>query len=188
MAEGKIGSTAKQVTLFLLAVVIIIMAVVYFAGRSGMQRTKIIREGDQAPEFSLPATDGREITLSGLHGKVVMVHFWATWCPPCVEEMPTIEGVYRTFTGKDFELLAVSVDEGGLATVNAFLAKNNLKLPVLLNPDASVARGYGTFKFPETFLVDRQGIVRLKAIGARDWMAEPNQRIIRQLIEAPGRS
>lgn len=164
------------------------MAVVYLAGRSGVQRTKIINEGDQAPDFSLLATDGREVALSSLKGKVVMVHFWATWCPPCVEEMPTLEGLYRTFTGADFELLAVSVDDGGLATVKSFLASNNLKLPVLLNPDASVARRYGTFKFPESYLIDRQGVVRLKAVGARDWMAEPNVRIIRQLIETPGRT
>ncbi len=146
------------------------------------RQPKLIHTGDAAPDFRLPALDGRSVSLSELRGKVVMIHFWATWCPPCVEEMPSIDRLSRSFVGQDFEVLAVSVDEGGEAVVKAFLQRNGLALPVLLNADRSVAGSYGTFKFPETYLVDRSGIVRHKVIGATNWDDPEAVRMIRDLL------
>jgi peroxiredoxin len=168
-----------------LVVIIVVLAAVgalFFFGQNSGQRTKIIREGDRAPEFSIPSLDGKPVSLSSFRGKAVMVHFWATWCPPCVEELPTLERLYRGNFGRDLEILAVSVDEGGAAAVVPFMQKNRFALPILLNPDQSVSRAYGTFKFPETYLVDREGVVRKKVIGAVDWMSPAAQEIIQALV------
>jgi len=168
-----------------LVVIIVVLAAVgalFFFGQNSGQRVRIIQEGDRAPEFQLPSLDGRTVNLSSYRGKVVMVHFWATWCPPCVEEIPTLERLYRAYFGRGLEILAVSVDEGGAGAVGQFMQKNRFALPVLLNSDQSVSRAYGTFKFPETYLVDREGVVRRKIIGAADWMSPAAQEIIQALI------
>jgi peroxiredoxin len=169
-----------------LIVVISVLAVVgalFLFGQNGGERSKIVQEGDRAPEFQLPSLDGRTVNLSSYRGKVVMVHFWATWCPPCVEEIPTLERLYHAFSGRDLEILAVSVDEGGADAVGRFMQKNHFALPVLLNIDQSVSRAYGTFKFPETYLIDRDGIVNRKIIGPADWMSPEAQQVIQAMLE-----
>jgi peroxiredoxin len=173
----------KKAALFIIIAFLLVVGVMFFSARNAGQRVKIVREGDRAPEFRLTSLDGRSVALSDERGKVVLVHFWATWCPPCVEEMPAIERLYRAFIGKDFDVLAVSVDEGGAQAVGAFMKDNGLSLPVLLNPDRSVASLYGTFKFPETYVIDREGVVRFKAIGARDWSHPENMRAIQAMID-----
>ena len=155
----------------------------FFLAKEGPRGAKIIREGDQAPEFRLSTVDGKQISLSDFRGKIVMVHFWATWCPPCVEEIPTLERVYRSFLGKDFELLAVNVDEGGAEAVTSFMQRNRLTLHVLLNPGGSVAKSYGTFKLPETYILDRNGIVRYKVIGPANWSVPENLKAIGNMID-----
>lgn len=181
--RGKITVRWKEWTLLTILVVFVALVVVFSVARQGgHEGAKIIGAGDRAPEFRLPAPDGRLVSLSDHRGKVVMVHFWATWCPPCVEEMPTLDALYRSLQGKDFEVLAVSVDERGVDAVVPFLSKNRLGLPALLDPRRSIASLYGTYKFPETYLVDREGIVRHKVIGARDWSVPANVNIVRELI------
>jgi len=173
----------KKTALVVVIAALAVVGALFFLGQNGGQRTRIIREGDRAPEFRLSSLDGRAVDLSSHRGKVVMVHFWATWCPPCVEELPTLERLYRSSFGKDLEILAVSVDEGGAGAVVPFMQKNRFALPILLNPDQSVSRTYGTFKFPETYLVDREGIVRKKVIGAADWMSPAAQQAIQAMLE-----
>jgi len=168
------------------AVAVLIAAVglflLYLFAKEGPQAVKIVHEGDRAPAFHLQALDGRTVSLADYRGKIVMVHFWATWCPPCVEEMPMLEQLYRSLGAADFEILAVSVDEGGARAVAEFMQRNGLNLPVLLDPRRSVAGLYGTFKFPETYVVDRQGVVTYKAIGPRDWTDPATMNAIRALI------
>ena len=173
----------KKAVLIGIIAVLAAIGFLFFYGQNSGQRVKIIREGDRAPEFRLLSLDGKSISMSSYRGKVVMVHFWATWCPPCVEELPTLERLYRSSFGKDLEILAVSVDEGGAGAVGQFMQKNRFALPVLLNPDQSVSRRYGTLKFPETYLIDREGIVRRKVIGAADWMSPEAQKAIQAILE-----
>ncbi len=144
---------------------------------------KVIVAGDQAPEFQGTLLDGRKIGLSDLRGKVVMVHFWATWCPPCVEEMPALDRMYRHFQNKDFELIAVNVDEGVSDAVPAFLKNNKITIPVLLDARKKISGLYGTYKLPETYIVDRKGIVRYKVIGPRNWEKNENIRIIQSALD-----
>jgi peroxiredoxin len=173
----------KRNVLLIIITLLAVIGALFFFGQSGGQRVKIVREGDRAPEFSLPSLDGRSVSLSSCRGKVVMVHFWATWCPPCVDEIPTLERLHRAYFGKDLEILAVSVDEGGAGAVGRFMQKNRFALPVLLNSDQSVSRAYGTVKFPETYLIDREGIVRQKVIGAVDWTSPAALQVIQAMLD-----
>jgi peroxiredoxin len=180
---AKSGSTKKIAFL----AVIIILTALFIAGYLVMDRqpgNKIIASGDLAPEFRLQKSDSGSVSLADLRGKVVMVHFWATWCPPCVEELPTLDRLHNSTLGKDFEMLAVSVDEGGAGAVVPFIQKNGLNLPVLFDPGGVVARLYGTYKFPETYILDRAGVVRYKAIGPRNWTDPANIQALRNVIEA----
>ena len=129
---------------------------------------KIIGIGDHAPEVRLQSVDGKAVSLADYRGKVVLVHFWATWCPPCVEEIPTLERFYRQVSGTDIEVLAISVDDSA-EMLKAFLEKNKVHFPVLRDPDRSMAGSYGTLKFPETYVIGRDGVVRYKVIGPVDW-------------------
>lgn len=173
----------KKNALIIIIVLLAIVGGLFFFGQNGGRRSTIIREGDVAPDFSLTSLQGKPVSLSSFRGRVVMVHFWATWCPPCVEEMPTLESLARTFADRDFDILAVSVDEGGEVAVAPFMKKNRLSLPVLLNPDHSAATLYGTFKFPETYLVDREGLVVKKLIGPVDWTHPDAQQFIREMLD-----
>jgi peroxiredoxin len=185
-----VASGSKKKIAFL--VVLVVLIALFIAGLFVMERpsdttgnttgTKAIAGGDRAPEFRLKTLNGGSVSLADLRGKVVMVHFWATWCPPCVEEIPTLDKLYRQLMGKDFMMLAVSEDEDG-AAVASFLQQNRLNLPVLLDTGSDVARLYGTYKLPETYIVDRQGVVRYKAIGPRDWTDPASLQILQGFIE-----
>jgi peroxiredoxin len=179
-----VNSAAKKKVVVVVLIAVVGLLLLSLLTREGSRGTKIIHEGDRAPEFRLQAMDGRTVSLADFRGKVVMVHFWATWCPPCVEEMPMLEQLYRSTRSTDFEILAVSVDEGGADAVAEFVQRNGLSLPVLLDSRRSVAGLYGTFKFPETYIVDRRGIVGYKVIGPSDWTAPANMDVIRGLIRS----
>jgi peroxiredoxin len=142
---------------------------------------KIIGVGDRAPEVRLQSVDGKTMSLADYRGKVVLVHFWATWCPPCVEEVPTLERFYQQVFGTDIEVLAISVDESD-EVLKAFLDKNKVHFPVLRDPGRSAAGSYGTLKFPETYVVGRDGMVRYKVIGPMDWSMRTNMEIVRSLL------
>jgi len=114
--------------------------------------------------------DQSKITLSQFRGQVVVLNFWATWCPPCVEEMPSLVEMQRRFKAKGVTVLAVSVDVDESA-YRQFVKDHNVDLLTVRDPDQKSSALYGTFKFPETYIVDRDGVIRRKFIGAVDWTA-----------------
>jgi peroxiredoxin len=120
-----------------------------------------------APDFQLPDATGNKISLSQQRGHPVMVNFWATWCPPCVEEVPSLEDMARTLDGTDMRMLAVSVDDDWNA-IRRFFVKGS-KIGVLLDTSHEVPKTFGTEKFPETYFVDAQGNVRYYFINKRNW-------------------
>lgn len=122
--------------------------------------------GKPAPDFTLADSKGRQWSLSSLRGRPVLLNFWATWCPPCVDEMPSMEELGR-IAGDRAVILAVSVDEDW-DTVKRFFP-GGTRLSVLLDANKDVAKRYGTEKFPETFLIDSQGVVRQYFISKRKW-------------------
>jgi peroxiredoxin len=124
-----------------------------------------------APDFAVPDLEGRVVRLSALRGKVVLVNLWTTWCPPCREEMPSMQRLYGRLKDRDFELLAVSQDEDGKRVVEPFARELALSFPVLVDPAHQVGDRYGVWGYPESFVVDRNGYIVERVIGPRDWAA-----------------
>jgi cytochrome c biogenesis protein CcmG, thiol:disulfide interchange protein DsbE len=125
----------------------------------------------QAPDLQLLDGDGKRHSLAAHRGKVVLLHFWATWCPPCVEELPSLARLQRQLPAKDFTLLTVSVDEDE-EKLRQFLRRHAAtigSLRVLRDPTKQTAASYGSSKFPETFIIDREGVARHKLVYKRDW-------------------
>ena len=132
--------------------------------------------GDTAPrigkplaDFTLPDMRGHAVQLAALRGKVVFVNVWATWCPPCIEEMPTIQQLYERLHGRGLEVLAVSLDALGAQVVEPFMQSRRLSFPTLLDTKNLVQRLYRTTGVPESFIVDKRGILVDKVVGPRDW-------------------
>jgi len=125
------------------------------------------RIGTAAPDFTVQDSQNK-VTLSQFHGQVVVLNFWATWCAPCVEEIPSLVEMQRRMKAKGVTVLAVSVDvdEGAY---KQFVKDHNVNLMTVRDPSGKSNGLYGTFKFPETYVIDRNGVMRRKFIGAVDW-------------------
>lgn len=144
----------------------------------------IVKLGEPAPNFQLRDMNGRLVSLSDLQGKVILLNFWATWCGPCRVEMPAMERLYRTYSRKDFEILAVSTDPQGAAVTRPFQQEIGLTFPILHDADYRVGLAYGARTLPMTFMVDRQGIVRQLIFGARDWEAPEAHQLVELLMKS----
>lgn len=125
------------------------------------------RIGTAAPDFTVQDAD-RTVTLRDLHGKVVVLNFWATWCAPCVEEMPSLVQLQQRFKDKGLSVVGVSIDVDGDA-YRKFLKDYKIDFVTVRDPDQKTSSLYGTFKWPETYIIDRDGIVRRKFIGPVEW-------------------
>jgi peroxiredoxin len=124
--------------------------------------------GDTAPDFTLPALNSGSLSLRHYRRQVLVLNFWATWCPPCIEEAPELEKFAEQTRTLGVTVLGVSVDQDP-AALQKFIAQAHLSFPVARDPQQVVAGRYGTFKFPETYILDRDGRVAEKIIGATDW-------------------
>ncbi len=145
--------------------------------------TPLLGKGVSAPNFSLPGFEGKKVSLTDFKGKVVLLNIWATWCAPCVAEMPSMEKLYQELKGEDFELLAISVDESGAEAVKPFMDKHKLGFPVLLDTMGEIKNLYQATGIPESFIIDKDGIIVEKIIGPRDWAASGAIRYFRNIIQ-----
>jgi len=154
-----------------LAIIIVLFVLAGFAGYiySNLPTTTSVVIGDVAPDFTLEDTKGNQVSLSGLRGKVVLVNFWATWCPPCIEEMPSMERLNEAMADEDFVLLAINTEKNGRSLVPAFLNKTPYNFPILYDDKGDVQKKYGVYKFPESFIIRKDGTVDQKIIGPLDW-------------------
>ncbi|MBI3753715.1 MAG: TlpA family protein disulfide reductase [Deltaproteobacteria bacterium] len=136
-----------------------------------------------APDFTLNTLDGKKVSLKDFRGKVVFLNFWATWCPPCTFEMPSIESLHRKFKDKGLVVVAVNSEEGA-KKVNNFIKKKGYTFLVLLDTDGSVANdSYKAIGFPTTYLIDRRGLAIGKAEGAREWDSKESFRLIEEILK-----
>jgi peroxiredoxin len=129
---------------------------------------KKLEENDAAIEhadFTLTDLEGKTWTLQSLHGKVVLVNFWATWCPPCRKEMPDLDALYRKFKDQGLVVLAISDEE--IAKVKPFLAARNLGFPILLDPGRKINELFRIDGIPKTFIYDREGKLAAQSIDMR---------------------
>ena len=146
-----------------------------------------IESGILAPDFTFPGLDGKMVSLSDYKGKVVLVNIWATWCPPCVREMPSMEKLYAKFNNDGFTILAIDMMEEA-DSVRAFKEEYKLNFPILLDFDGSVAQFYNVMSIPTTYIVDQEGYIIGSAIGTRDWASEIAFMLINQLLEVSPKS
>jgi peroxiredoxin len=168
-----------------LAVVAASKLVQHFGGKAARAASAI--DADEMPavgalDFSLPTRDGKKVDLSAYRGKVVLLNFWATWCPPCREEEPSLRKLSESVDPSSFAVVAVSVDEGGWPEIDKFFGRNAPPYAVVLDEGARISQRYGTSRFPESYLIDQNGTMRLKFIGARNW-TDPN---VFTLLESMG--
>jgi peroxiredoxin len=165
-----------------IALLLVVLGAV--AGLQYMQRAP--RTGYAAPDFTLPDLDGKMHRLSDFRGRVVFLNLWATWCPPCRMEMPSMQALYKRLQNRDFVMLAVAEDEGGAAAVRPFVREVGLTFTVLLDPEGTVSPRYGATGYPETFIIDRNGQVVNHTIGPAEWDSEQMVAFFNQLLAAPG--
>jgi cytochrome c biogenesis protein CcmG/thiol:disulfide interchange protein DsbE len=141
--------------------------------------------GQPVADFSLPNLQGRTISLSSLKGKVVFLNVWATWCQPCIDEMPTIQRLHDQLQPRGLEVLTVSLDPLGAQIVAPFVKKYDLSFPVLLDVKSQVQKLYGTTGVPESFIIDKAGRLVEKVVGPRDWSHPSMLSMFERLMAAP---
>lgn len=150
------------------ALVIVALVLGFFAWRqvqaSAEERPEV---GFTAPNFDLAGLDGKKVALANFRGRPVFLNFWATWCPPCRDEMPGMQELFTVY-GKDIVFLTVNmtVSERGVDSVQEFLRENGFTMPVVLDKSGDAAAKYLVRAIPTSFFVDRKGIIREKVVGA----------------------
>lgn len=160
----------------------------------GRENYRPVTTGSDAPDFAYSSLDGGTVSLSDFRGdKVVLVNVWATWCGPCVVEMPSMQRLYESLGDENFEILAVSVDApfgqmdvGGRpgGDLRRFTDDLGLTFPILHDPDGSIQRLYQTTGVPESFIVGRDGVIYKKVAGPTEWDAAVNEDLVRRLLAA----
>lgn len=146
---------------------------------------KLVPSEEPVPVSEAEFTDpeGGAHSLADYRGKVVLLNFWATWCAPCREEMPSLDALQAEMGGEDFQVVAVATGRNDPANIDRFYAETGLRnLPVLLDPRQQLARGMGVLGLPVTVLIDRDGNEVARLLGEADWSSGPAQEVIRQLL------
>jgi len=151
---------------------------------SGSAKNQKMEIGKTAPDFVLQDSSGKVWQLSKLKGKVVFVNFWATWCKPCRDEMPSIEALNKAMAGKPFQMLTIAFNDDP-ERANNFAKNLGATFPVLGNPREELSQAYMITGVPETFLIDTEGILRHKFIGPYDWNSWAMRNIILGLFNTP---
>lgn len=172
----------SKLTITLVSIIILIVTF----GIVWLQSAKYepLTVGKEAPDFSLPNLEEKTVRLSDYRGKVVFLNFWATWCKPCREEMPSMDVLYKNFEREGLVVLAVSIDRVTTKKdIPPFISGMNLTFPVLVDSWGQTDKRYKLMGVPETYIIDQQGILREKIIGPRDWTVLDNLQTITGLLK-----
>lgn len=140
-----------------------------------------------ATDFYLRDLNGKLVRLSDFQGKVVVLNFWATWCPPCRKEMPSMQQLYQAHKDKGLEVVAVSVDTTSSQEVRAFIEELGLTFPVLHDRDSLVSRLYSNPGVPSSYVIDPQGKVVYRVLGEYDWFSKKARTAVEALLPDAGR-
>jgi len=155
----------------LLKALAVILTVALAGVVSATLREPNVQVGDRAPHFSIVSEKGRVVTPENFGGKLLVLNFWATWCPPCVEEMPSLNEFSRQLAASGVVVLAVSVDRDE-AKYKRFIERFGLEFELARDSEAAISASYGTTKYPETYVINSRGEVLEKFIGEENW-ADP---------------
>lgn len=151
-----------------------------------VQSPKTVRVGAMAEDFELfDPGQNRTISLSNMRGSVVFVNFWATWCTSCIDELPSIEQMYKTFADNDSFRVVTILYKDDLSRALNFMHRNGFTFPVYLNSDESAARQFGITGIPETFIIDKRGYLRNRVIGPAEWDSPRVIEIFYALLNEP---
>lgn len=156
----------------------------YLPGELPTEPTLVHGQALAAPDFSLPDLEGNSRRLSSLHGKVILLHFWATWCSPCRDAMPSLEVLYQAYKPQGFEVMAVASDVRGAEAVQPFVTTHHLTFLNLQDTNTHVTRLYGVTQLPTTYVLDREGRLVTVEIGNRDWATPEARALIASLVDA----
>jgi len=158
----------SRVDIALMAGVGVLLASLGYVIAGAFSEPRVVQAGDTAPRFTLTTAQGRRITPTDFGGRVLVLNFWATWCAPCVEEVPSLSELQKRTAGSGVVVVGVSVDRNpNLYT--RFLKRFQPSFQTARDPDAKIPTSYGTWKFPETYIIDRNGVVVQKVISSRNW-------------------
>ncbi len=135
--------------------------------------------GKPMPDFDLPADKGGNVHLDDYRGKILVLNFWATWCPPCIDELPSLDQFQRAFKSRGVEVVAVSVDDDD-KLYNDFISQHTLSMKLVRDHDKRTSINYGTFRYPESYIADKHGNLLRKIAGPADWM---DDRLVAQFEE-----
>lgn len=174
------GPSRTIVVLAAAAILVVMFLVVWLQS----SRYEPLVVGKAAPDFQLPDLNDKQLRLSDYRGKVVFLNFWATWCKPCREEMPSMEVLYKNFDKDGLVILAVSIDRVTTKKdIPPFVKGLNLTFPVLVDSWGQTDKRYKLMGVPETYIIDQQGVLREKIIGPRDWTRLDNLKVLTQLLK-----
>jgi peroxiredoxin len=152
----------------MLRLAIVVLTVTFVFVIASTLREKIITVGDSAPDFSVTADNGRRVSAASFGGKLLVLNFWATWCPPCVEETPSLSRFAQAMGPSGVVVLAISVDKDE-KQYRDFLAKYRPSFMTARDPQAKINADFGTFKYPETYVISSNGKVLRKFISDQPW-------------------
>jgi len=145
-----------------------------------------LKEGQPAPALTLSTLDGGRTSVADYRGKLVVLNFWATWCPPCTLEMPSLEALWRRYRDRGLVVIGVSVDRGApRALLEPYVRNLKLTFPILLDPDSKTSDRWRVTALPATFLVRPGGEVAGMATGAREWNSDEMQALVEHLLPGP---
>jgi peroxiredoxin len=147
--------------------------------KTGIQSIKAIKS---APNFRLEMLNGKKVELKDFKGKVVFLNFWATWCGPCKEEMPSMEALHQQYKEKDFVMITISVDYEGVKPVKEFIEKQRYTFSVLLDPNCETLDLYEVKGIPTTFIIDKKGRMIGRVVGPKDWKKPEVLSVIDKLV------
>jgi peroxiredoxin len=157
----------KSETVIKLLILFCTAALIWVAG--GAMYEHVVAVGDTAPNFRIMADNGQTITRSNFGGKLLVLNFWATWCPPCIQELPSLDAFAQQMKGKGVVVAGISVDKNE-QTYRQFLEQARVSFVTARDPEAGISSSYGTFKYPETYVITSDGKVVEKFIGPENWM------------------